>query len=376
MTRAVPNQFATLTSPLLQNLDNDFVAVAPGVVVPCTATGINSYTLTPFANTMVVSSYSDQEQYSFEAPATAATAVTVGIGSLPAINLYQADGQTQAGAGDIAQNLFYQIAYQSYLNTGAGGFVIVSQINPADALDIISAVQGSVLYRSSTAWAALGPPATPGLSLQTQGPGANPVWGTGGVSQMHQQNFSAPGIFTFSTPSGTGILTTFKLTLTGAGAGGDTFGDGGGAGATAIHWFSGLSNGTSVAVTIGSGSSGASAAATSSGGPSVVTVGAMNVKAGGGGGTGGSAIFAGQGGVATGAVINVMGGGGGVGNVGGTEHGTGGASFWGGGGQGASSTPPFSLSGVAPGSGGGGTTNASVTGGSGAPGTALFEWLQ
>jgi hypothetical protein len=372
MTRTVPNQFATLTSPLEANLDADFVAVAPGIVVPCTATGTNAYTLTPFANTMVVSSYSDQEQYSFEAPATSAAGVTIAIGTLPSVNLYQSDGATQASSGDVAANLFYQIAYQSYLNAGAGGFVIVNQLNPANALDIISAVQGSILYRGSSVWQALAPSATPGLSLQTQGPGSNPVWGSGGVSQMHQQSYFTPGTFTFSTPSGTGITTVYKATVTAAGAGGNGDGAGGGAGATAIHWFSGLSNGTSIAVTIGSGSFGAGAATTSSGGPSVVSVGGITVVVGGGGGA--SSSFGGQGGIATGAVINLMGGGAAPPNSGLTQQSIGGASYWGGGGPGASQAPPFSISGVAPGTGGGGST--SVTGGSGAPGAALFEWLQ
>lgn len=48
----------------------------------------------------------------------------------------------------------------------------------SDLLDaVFSNTQGSVLYRGSSAWAALAP-GTSGQFLKTQGAGANPVWGT------------------------------------------------------------------------------------------------------------------------------------------------------------------------------------------------------
>lgn len=48
----------------------------------------------------------------------------------------------------------------------------------SDVLDNIGATQGSILYRDSSNWNALGP-GTAGRFLQTQGAGANPQWAAG-----------------------------------------------------------------------------------------------------------------------------------------------------------------------------------------------------
>jgi hypothetical protein len=45
-------------------------------------------------------------------------------------------------------------------------------------LDAIGAVQGDILYRGASAWAAL-PPGTSGAYLRTAGAGANPLWAGG-----------------------------------------------------------------------------------------------------------------------------------------------------------------------------------------------------
>lgn len=73
--------------------------------------------------------------------------------------------------------------------SGSGG-------SPEDAtitqvLDLTGGgTQGSVLYRGSSSWAALGP-GTSGQVLQTQGAGANPIWGTrGGQNRLINGDFS------------------------------------------------------------------------------------------------------------------------------------------------------------------------------------------
>lgn len=65
---------------------------------------------------------------------------------------------------------------------GPAEFVPLSEIQQAQ-LDAISAVQGSILYRGASAWAALAP-GTAGHFLKTNGASANPAWAaasSGGV---------------------------------------------------------------------------------------------------------------------------------------------------------------------------------------------------
>ena len=131
MTRAVPNIFGALTTPSLPNLDSDFTAVTPNVVLACNAAGTNALTLTPLAGTLSQTAYSDKELFSFIALNTSTASVTAQIGALGSINLYKAGGITQAGSGDIVASQYYIIAYQASLNASAGGFVIVSAIPPS-----------------------------------------------------------------------------------------------------------------------------------------------------------------------------------------------------------------------------------------------------
>jgi hypothetical protein len=126
MTRAVPNIFGSLTSPQLPNLDSDFSALTPAVVLPCTAAGTNAYVLTPQSATLTVTAYSDKELYSFDAPATSTGSCTIAIGVLPALNLYAADRVTVIGSGAIVTGAFYIVGYLASLNSGAGGFFIAS----------------------------------------------------------------------------------------------------------------------------------------------------------------------------------------------------------------------------------------------------------
>lgn len=128
MTRAVLSQFASLTNPTLPNLDADFVGVANTLVVPCTVTGTNSLALTPIPSTVTVSAYTTGDQYTFVAAATSTGVMTAQVSGLGFLKIFTAGGTTQASTGDVKTGQFYQIAYQSTLDTGAGGFVIVSAI--------------------------------------------------------------------------------------------------------------------------------------------------------------------------------------------------------------------------------------------------------
>lgn len=150
MTRAVPNQFASLLNPTLPNLDADFAAVAPATVLPCTATGTNSITLTPVAATLTVSAYTDKDRYSFNAPATTTGSVTLQVQALGALGVYFNDGVTQLGSGDLTAAQYCDVAYQASLNSGGGGFVLVNGAGVASAGSWTPALAGSVVGGTQT----------------------------------------------------------------------------------------------------------------------------------------------------------------------------------------------------------------------------------
>ena len=133
MTRAVPNIFGALTTPSLPNLDNDFTAMTPTLVLPCTVVGTNALTLTPVTGTLSQTAYTDKELFSFQAVATSTSAMTVQVAALAALNLYKAGGTIQAGSGDVVLGQLYLVAYQASLNSAAGGFVILSAVAGAGA---------------------------------------------------------------------------------------------------------------------------------------------------------------------------------------------------------------------------------------------------
>lgn len=188
---------------------------------------------------------------------------------------------------------------------------------------------------------------------------------------------------TFTTPAGTTTATRYKVTLTGAGAGGPSnpgplsASGGGGGGATVIKYFNGLPSGTGLAIIIGTGGTGASVGATSS----TITISGTVYTGGGannniGSGTGGST--GGNGGVAVNGDLNLNGGDGfpGIGVATGQIGGNGGSSFWGGGGGGAGNSTGNNAHNAASCGAGGGGPVATGTGGNGANGCALIEWVQ
>lgn len=199
-----------------------------------------------------------------------------------------------------------------------------------------------------------------------------------GLPQFNKQVFTSSG--TFTTPTGTTTSTVYKFTAVGGGGDGNTGssspGGGGGAGGTAIIWKSGISPSTGITITVGG-----SGDASSVGSPVSVTA---------SGGSDASSSLGGTGGAATGGDINITGGDG----DGGTKYidgssinwyygGTGGSSTFGGGGAGgsASSTSPTrdGKNGAAYGSGGGGNGGRNLyagSGGTGASGIVIVEWMQ
>ena len=187
------------------------------------------------------------------------------------------------------------------------------------------------------------------------------------------QVFSTAGTYTWTKPSG---VTKIKVFVTGGGGGGgctnsDDMAGGGGAGGTAIKTID-VSSVSSVSVTVGAGRVGyTDNQSTSETAGNASSFGSYCTAAGGYTGGNGWAI-AGRGGDASGGDLNITGGDGQGGAIDVTvtyqTAGMGGASYWGGGGRGATrNITTANRDGVAPGSGGGGgaTTSQGRTGASG-----------
>lgn len=115
-------------------LDANFNAVGAMAITQCTASGTNSITLTPITNQPAVPAYANYQLFSF-VPANSPTgSVSIQVGSLSSLPLYLQNGSTQAGSGAFSTTQLLIIAYNSALNSGAGGFQIVSSINTGSGL--------------------------------------------------------------------------------------------------------------------------------------------------------------------------------------------------------------------------------------------------
>jgi hypothetical protein len=104
-----------------------------------------------------------------------------------------------------------------YYRTSGGAVALIASNNPSFTLDYLSTTQGSILYRSATAWVALAP-GTSGYILQTNGAGANPSWVVNSGGGGSVASFSA-GSTGFTPNTATTGAVTLAGTL-GAGYGG------------------------------------------------------------------------------------------------------------------------------------------------------------
>jgi hypothetical protein len=194
-----------------------------------------------------------------------------------------------------------------------------------------------------------------------------------------KQIFTSSG--TFTIPSG---VVQCKVTVVGAGGAGgggtaSATGNGGGAGGTAIKWLTGLTPANTIAVTVGTGGTGVSGSTGNNGGNSSIASGTQTITTvTGSGGTGGGNTTGsiGAGGSATSGDINCAGGYGVWCVPASGFGGQGGNSLFGGSGTGAFSNGA-GTGGGAPGAGGGGGGGnvSNTTGGAGANGIVIFEWI-
>jgi hypothetical protein len=275
--------------------------IAQTVIVPCTATGTNAIALTATSAAPTISSYANYQHYVFVAANNSSGTVTVQFGALAALPLYL-PGNIAAGSGNVTAGVLYEIVYNSALNAGGGGFVIISA-TPASLSLPVTVPNGGTGLTSLTPYALLaGGTAsganvqqvaslgTAGQFLQSQGAGALPAWAAvsaGAGSLVSIQAFTSSQ--TVTIPS---TATKLFLILVGGGGGGAAGNGAGGPAGTAFSYLTGLTGGDTLALTVGGGATGnaaGGASTLSSGTQTISTITASGGGAGNGsGGTGGS----------------------------------------------------------------------------------------
>lgn len=113
-------------------IDQLFQDVWDGATMSCTASGTNVITLTPRANVNAPTAYRPNQRFSFDAAATSTGSVTLLVGSLATLKLFQPGG-AQAGAGNVVIGNYYEIAYDPTLDGGNGGFIMLNSTLPSVA---------------------------------------------------------------------------------------------------------------------------------------------------------------------------------------------------------------------------------------------------
>lgn len=146
----LPNTFANETSPGMIELDQNFAAVANMAIWNTSATGTNTIALTTTSNQPAVSAYTDRQRFQFIGPNNSTNSVAVAVNSLSALPLYLITG-VQAGSGDVASGTPYLVIYLSALNSGNGGFQILSAV-PSSAIvaATVGRATGMLMFNNSS----------------------------------------------------------------------------------------------------------------------------------------------------------------------------------------------------------------------------------
>jgi hypothetical protein len=210
---ALPNvPFAATTNPQMVYIDQLAAAIAALGIVPCSVTGDgNAIVLTGLTNTPSLAAYANHQQFSFVATAAPTSDVTIQFGGLGALKLYRA-GQptTQVTAAAWPSGTLVVVGYDSTRDSGAGGFSLVSAVQPAltpaTAVEARAATNGSAVMTPSNL---LNSPFTLAASA-TVGSGGTITAGHGLIGQ--KTGLGAWNVF--FTSGRTPLASTYQVFLT------------------------------------------------------------------------------------------------------------------------------------------------------------------
>ena len=149
----LPYIFASVTTIATPQFDSNFAALGALTPIPCTVAGTNALVLTPLANTPTVAAYQNYMQFTGIGAVTATGLLTAGVGSLPVLNVYadSSSGVTQAGTGSIVALTAFTLMYDSSLNSGAGGFHLLSAVAVGSFLPLAGGTLTGVVHGTSIA---------------------------------------------------------------------------------------------------------------------------------------------------------------------------------------------------------------------------------
>ncbi len=139
----LPFIFANVTSAHGSDLDNDFAALGALTPIPCTVAGSNALVLTPATDTPTIGAYENYQPFSGAAISANTSGVTISVGGLSALVVYE---DTPAGpvaltGGEIQPGNFIYAVYDSALNSGAGGFhLLTAPATPGARLGATSSI--------------------------------------------------------------------------------------------------------------------------------------------------------------------------------------------------------------------------------------------
>lgn len=124
----LPTIFAALTDATGQELDNNFAALGALTPIPCAAAGAGTITLAPLANTPSVPAYSNYMQFTGVAALTSTAPTTARVGSLAALPVFKpgASGPVALTGNEIIAGTGFSLMYDAALNSGGGGFHLMS----------------------------------------------------------------------------------------------------------------------------------------------------------------------------------------------------------------------------------------------------------
>lgn len=128
---ALPNSFSNNTAPTGPQLDANFAAVGALTTIPCTIAGTNTLTFTPAANTPTINAYSNGLRISGVATATNTGATVAQLGTLASLPVYRdtLGGPVALAGNEIIISCAISLVYDSALNSGNGGFHLISTAN-------------------------------------------------------------------------------------------------------------------------------------------------------------------------------------------------------------------------------------------------------
>ena len=123
----LPTVFAGLSTATGADLDGNFDTMGEFSVIPCAISGTNVLTLTPASNTPTLSGYVNYMVFAGIVATTNTGAVTASAGGFAVLNVYYDSGSGPAAltGGELEAGTYVQLAYDSALNSSAGGFHIV-----------------------------------------------------------------------------------------------------------------------------------------------------------------------------------------------------------------------------------------------------------